>query len=183
MLEGHIQLIIALVVFVVTIVTAVLYMRSDARSNRQEIMAAVDGLAKEVASLGQRVTALEVAFDAFKEQTDARFNAQDAHTDARFNAQDAQADARFNDLETRLGARIDALKAQSDARFNALEDQTDARFNALEARLGARIDALAQQMQHNHRELLVRLALHHHGDGRYPVAPSADLDAEPAGSD
>ena len=78
MLEGHIQLIIALVVFVVTIVTAVLYMRSDARSNRQEIMAAVE-------SLGQRVTTLEVGFSAFKEQTNARFDAQDAQADARFN--------------------------------------------------------------------------------------------------
>ena len=135
LLQENLQFVIAMVVFVITIVGAVLYMRADSRATRQEIAA----LAGEVGSLSQRVTALEVEVKAFREQTDARFDAQ--------------------------------------------REQTDARFDAQDARLGARIDGLAYQMQQNHRELLLRLALHHHGDGRYPVVPSADPDVERVGSD
>jgi hypothetical protein len=38
-------------------------------------------------------------------------------------------------------------------------------------------------MQANHRELLLRLAFHHHGDGRYPIVPSSDPEpVDPTGS-
>ena len=46
----------------------------------------------------------------------------------------------------------------------------DQKIGAVEERLSQRIDAvestLSAQMQANHRELLLRLAFHHHGDGR-----------------
>ena len=57
-------------------------------------------------------------------------------------------------------------------RVSTLENRVvglDAKVDALEERLSA-------QAERNHRELLIRLAFHHHGDGRYPVAPATDPD-------
>ena len=121
----QIELIIALVVFVGTSVGAVLYLRSEARANRQEwkaelavVVASINSVKDDVAQLNQRVTALETKFDA------------------------------------------------------------------LNAKLDAKVEELSEQARRNHRELLIRLAFHHHGDGRYPVAPATDPDAgDTAGDD
>ena len=43
--------------------------------------------------------------------------------------------------------------------------------------------AAESTVQRNHRELLIRLAFHHHGDGRYPVAPATDPDPMESSSD
>ena len=120
----QIEFIIALVVFVVTIVGAVLYLRGDSRANRQEwkaeseanrqewkadlavVIAAINGLKDDVARLDRRVTGLEVKMDTVAEN-----------------------------LRTKA------------------EEST---------------------VQRNHRELLIRLAFHHHGDGRYPVVAATD---------
>jgi hypothetical protein len=63
----------------------------------------------------------------------------------------------------------------------------DQKIDSVEERLNQRIDGvetrLTNQMQANHRELLLRLAFHHHGDGRYPIVPSSDPEpVDPTGS-
>ncbi len=63
----------------------------------------------------------------------------------------------------------------------------DQKIDSVEERLNQRIDALetrlTNQMQANHRESLLRLAFHHHGDGRYPIVPSSDPEpVDPTGS-
>lgn len=88
-----------------------------------------------------------------------------------------RADARSQRREGRDELRT-AIR-ESDERQNQ-------RMDAVEARLNQRMDtlqnALLTQMQANHRELLLRLAFHHHGDGRYPVVPSTDPDpVDPTG--
>ena len=129
---GQIELIIALVgfivtnaVFVVTIIGAVLYLRADSRANRQEWKAE---LAVVVASLNKLSDAV----------------------------------------------------AQLDRRFTALEAKVD----ALEVKMDTKVAELSVQVERNHRELLIRLAFHHHGDGRYPVAPATDPEpVDPAGGE
>lgn len=128
---GQLEIIVALVgfvvtivVFVVTIVGAVLYLRADARANRQE----------------------------WKAESEA-------------NRQEWKAD-----LATVMGA-INGVKddvAQLDRRLTALEVKVDA--------MAEKLDTKAEEstVQRNHRELLIRLAFHHHGDGRYPVVAATD---------
>ena len=120
----QIEFIVALMVFVVTIVGAVLYLRGDSRANRQEWKA-----------------------------------------ESETNRQEWKAD-----LATVLDA-INAVKddvAQLDRRLTALEVKVDA--------MAAKLETKAEEstVQRNHRELLIRLAFHHHGDGRYPVVAATD---------
>lgn len=129
---GQLELLIALVgvvgtdaVFVGSIIGAVLYLRADARANRQEwkdelavVVASIDGLRGDVAQIDRRLTTLEAKVEA---------------------------------LENKLDTKAEELSAQS---------------------------------QRNHRELLIRLAFHHHGDGRHPVAPPTDPEpVDPSDSD
>ena len=113
--------IVMVAVFVATMIGAVLYLRADARANRQEwkedlatfkadVNAALGKLSADIEVLNQRVTALESKVEA-------------------------------------LDTKIDTKTAE-----------------------------LSAQMQRNHRELLIRLAFHHHGDGRYPVSAATDPD-------
>ena len=93
-------------------------------------------------------------------------------------------DAKINALAESTASGFRALQADFNAKMDALEARVNARMDALEANFDAKINALAQQMQHNHQDLLVRLAFHHHGDGRYPVAPATEPNpALPAGGD
>lgn len=127
---GQLELLIALVGFVGTnavfvggIIGAVLYLRADARANRQEwkaelavVVASIDGLRGDVAQIDRRLTTLEAKVEA---------------------------------LETKLDAKAEE-----------------------------------SSVQRNHRELLIRLAFHHHGDGRHPVAPPTDPEpVDPSDSD
>ena len=132
---GQLELIIALVGFVGTnavvvagITGAVLYLRADARANRQE----------------------------WKAESEA-------------NRQEWRAELAV------VVASINSLKddvAQLDRRLTTLEAKVD----AVDAKLDSKAEELSAQSQRNHRELLIRLAFHHHGDGRYPVAPATDPD-------
>ncbi|MCY4416477.1 MAG: hypothetical protein OXE87_09240 [Chloroflexi bacterium] len=132
---GQLELIIALVGFVGTnavvvagITGAVLYLRADARANRQE----------------------------WKAESEA-------------NRQEWKAELAV------VVASINSLKddvAQLDRRLTTLEAKVD----AVDAKLDSKAEELSAQSQRNHRELLIRLAFHHHGDGRYPVAPATDPD-------
>jgi len=131
----QIEFIIALVVFVVTIVGAVLYLRGDSRANRQEWKA------------------------------EAEANRQEWKAESEANRQEWKAD-----LATVLDA-INGVKddvAQLDRRLTALEVKVDA--------MAEKLDTKAEEStaQRNHRELLIRLAFHHHGDGRYPVVAATD---------
>lgn len=121
--------IVTLVVFVATIIGAVLYLRADARAIRQEFR---NGLAESRAELNAAMDILS--------------------SDIRALAQ------RVTALETRVGG-------------------LEARVEALDTKIDTRAAELSAQMQRNHRELLIRLAFHHHGDGRYPA--SAATDPEP----
>lgn len=71
--------------------------------------------------------------------------------------------------------------------FRSEIGRLDQKIDSVEERLNQRIDGietrLTNQMQANHRELLLRLAFHHHGDGRYPIVPSSDPEpVDPTGS-
>jgi pyrimidine operon attenuation protein/uracil phosphoribosyltransferase len=115
---GQIELIIALVgfivtnaVFVVTIIGAVLYLRADSRANRQEWKAEL----------------------------------------SEFRASVTSAINKLSDDVAQLGRRLTVLEAKVDA---------------LDAKLVTKAEELSVQAERNHRELLIRLAFHHHGDGR-----------------
>jgi pyrimidine operon attenuation protein/uracil phosphoribosyltransferase len=133
---GQIELIIALVgfivtnaVFVVTIIGAVLYLRADSRANRQEWKAEL----------------------------------------SEFRASVTSAINKLSDDVAQLGRRLTVLEAKVDA---------------LDAKLVTKAEELSVQAERNHRELLIRLAFHHHGDGRYPVAPATDPEpVDPAGGE
>ena len=143
---GQLELIIALVGFVGTnavvvagITGAVLYLRADARANRQE----------------------------WKAESEA--NRQEWKAESEANRQEWKAELAV------VVASINSLKddvAQLDRRLTTLEAKVD----AVDAKLDSKAEELSAQSQRNHRELLIRLAFHHHGDGRYPVAPATDPD-------
>ena len=129
---GQLELMIALVGFVGTnavviagIIGAVLYLRADARANRQE----------------------------WKAESEA--NRQE------WKAELAEFRTSVTDAVNQLSQRVGALEI---------------RVAALDARVEASEEKLSSQAERNHRELLIRLAFHHHGDGRYPVAPATDPD-------
>ncbi len=139
---GQLELVIALVVFVGTMVAfggtmvgAILYLRSDARANRQE----------------------------WKAESEA--NRQEWKAESEANRQEWKAD-----LSMVLGA-INGLRddvGRLDQRLTALEVKVD----ILAEKLGTKAEE--STVQRNHRELLIRVAFHHHGDGRYPVVAATD---------
>ncbi|MYC32713.1 MAG: hypothetical protein F4X64_06010 [Chloroflexi bacterium] len=138
--------VVTIVVFVVTIVGAVLYLRADARANRQEWKAESEANRQE-----------------WKAETET--NRREWKTELEANRQEWKAD-----LATVLDA-INGVKddvAQLDRRLTALEVKVDA--------MAEKLDTKAEEstVQRNHRELLIRLAFHHHGDGRYPVVAATD---------
>lgn len=138
--------VVTIVVFVVTIVGAVLYLRADARANRQEWKA------ESEANRQEWKAEMETARREFKTGLEA-------------NRQEWKAD-----LSMVLGA-INGLRddvAQLNRRVTALEVKVDT--------LAEKLDTKAEEstVQRNHRELLIRLAFHHHGDGRYPVVAATD---------
>ena len=124
--------IVTLVVFVATVIGAVLYLRADARANRQE----------------------------FKNDL--------AELKSDFNGQLAEFRAEFNAAISKLSADIESLNQ----RVTVLESKVE----ALDTKIDTKTAELSAQMQRNHRELLIRLAFHHHGDGRYPVSAATDPD-------
>ena len=91
-----------------------------------------------------------------------------------FNGQLAEFRADFNAAISKLSADIDGLNQ----RVTALESKVE----ALDTKIDTKTAELSAQMQRNHRELLIRLAFHHHGDGRYPVSAATDPDpVDPSG--
>jgi len=126
------------VVFVATMIGAVLYLRADARANRQESR-------DELAAFRQE----------WKEYL------------ATFKAD-------VNAALGKLSADIEGLNQ----RVAVLESKVE----ALDTKIDTKTAELSAQMQRNHRELLIRLAFHHHGDGRYPVSAATDPDpVDPSG--
>ena len=76
----------------------------------------------------------------------------------------------------RLDQKIDSVEERLNQRIDEVEERLNQRIDGIETRL-------TNQMQANHRELLLRLAFHHHGDGRYPIVPSSDPEpVDPTGS-
>ena len=155
----QIEFIIALVVFVVTIVGAVLYLRGDARANRQEWKAESEANRQE-----------------WKAEMDANRQEWKAEMDANRREWKAEMDANRQEWKADLAmvmAAINGLKddvAQLDRRLTGLEVKVDT--------LAENLNSKAEEttVQRNHRELLIRVAFHHHGDGRYPVVAATDPD-------
>ena len=135
--------IVTLVVFVATVIGAVLYLRADARANRQEFK-------NDLAEL--------------KSET----NGQLAELKFEFSGQLAEFRADFNAAFSKLSADIEGLNQ----RVTVLESKVE----ALDTKIDTKAAELSAQMQRNHRELLIRLAFHHYGDGRYPVSAATDPD-------
>ena len=124
--------IVMVVVFVATMIGAVLYLRADARANRQESR-------DELAAFRQE---WKEDLATFKTDVNAALG--------------------------KLSADIEVLNQ----RVTALESKVE----ALDTKIDTKTAELSAQMQRNHRELLIRLAFHHHGDGRYPVSAATDPD-------
>ena len=140
---------VTIVLSVVTIVGAVLYLRADARANRQEWRAESETNRQEW-------------------KTEMETNRREWKAELEANRQEWKAD-----LSMVLGA-INGLRddvGRLDQRLTALEVKVD----ILAEKLGTKAEE--STVQRNHRELLIRVAFHHHGDGRYPVV--AAMDPEP----
>ena len=100
-----------------------------------------------------------------------------------FRTEIGRLDQKIDSVEERLNQRVDGLAEL----FRSEIGRLDQKIDSVEERLNQRIDGvetrLTNQMQANHRELLLRLAFHHHGDGRYPIVPSSDPEpVDPTGS-
>ena len=111
-----------------------------------------------------------------------------------FRTEIGRLDQKIDSVEERLNQRVDGLAelfrseiGRLDQKIDSVEERLNQRIGGVEERLNQRIDALetrlTNQMQANHRESLLRLAFHHHGDGRYPIVPSSDPEpVDPTGS-
>lgn len=148
---ASIELIISLVVFLATAVGVVLYLRADARATRQEFR---NDLAEFRSAVNGQLAELRAELTGHR---------------AEVNGQLAEFKAELNEAISKLSGDIERLNQ----RVTVLE----ARVEALDMKIDTKTAELSAQMQRNHRELLIRLAFHHHGDGRYPV--SAATDPEP----
>ena len=100
-----------------------------------------------------------------------------------FRTEIGRLDQKIDSVEERLNQRVDGLAEL----FRSEIGRLDQKIDSVEERLNQRIygveTRLTNQMQANHRELLLRLAFHHHGDGRYPIVPSSDPEpVDPTGS-
>jgi DNA anti-recombination protein RmuC len=147
------ELIVTLAVFVATIGGLVLYLRSDSRSARVEQRQAFADIRSSFAEL------LRLEASRLEQKIDG--------VEARFSQ-------RIDAVESQLSQRIDAVESQLSQHIDAVENQLSQRIDALET-------SLSNQMEANRRELLIRLATHHHGDGVFPT--SAPLDPDPANPD
>ncbi len=150
--------VVTIVVFVATIVGAVLYLRADARANRQEWKAESETNRREW-------------------KAEMQTNRQEWKAELEANRQEWKADLGMV-MEAISGLKDDV--GQLDRRLTGLEVKVD----ALAEKLGTKAEE--STVQRNHRELLIRLAFHHHGDGRYPVVAAADpepIDLDPAGGE
>ncbi len=96
-------------------------------------------------------------------RADARANRREFRDDL------AESRAEIDVAISKLSADIESLNQ----RVTALESKVE----ALDTKIDTKTAELSAQMQRNHRESLIRLAFHHHGDDRYPV--SAATDPEP----
>ena len=111
-----------------------------------------------------------------------------------FRTEIGRLDQKIDSVEERLNQRIDGVEERLNQRVDGVAElfrseigRLDQKIDSVEERLNQRIDGvetrLTNQMQANHRELLLRLAFHHHGDGRYPIVPSSDPEpVDPTGS-
>ena len=111
-----------------------------------------------------------------------------------FRTEIGRLDQKIDSVEERLNQRIDGVEERLNQCVDGLAElfrseigRLDQKIDSVEERLNQRIDGvetrLTNQMQANHRELLLRLAFHHHGDGRYPIVPSSDPEpVDPTGS-
>ena len=71
-LSEELRLIIPVVMIVAAIIGAVLYLRADARANRQEVRADIAALSASVAQVIERVTALETRVDGLETSLNAK---------------------------------------------------------------------------------------------------------------
>ena len=111
-----------------------------------------------------------------------------------FRSEIGRLDQKIDSVEERLNQRVDGVEERLNQRVDGLAElfrseigRLDQKIDSVEERLNQRIDGvetrLTNQIQANHRELLLRLAFHHHGDGRYPIVPSSDPEpVDPTGS-
>lgn len=119
-------------------------------------------------------------------RADARAIRQEFRNDlsefkSEFNGQLSEFRSEFNGRLTEFNAAISKLTADIEGlsqRVTVLESKVE----ALDTKIDTKAAELSAQMQRNHRELLIRLAFHHHGDGRYPVSAATDPEpVDPAG--
>jgi Tfp pilus assembly protein PilN len=158
----HIDLIATVVTLLAAVVGLGFYLRSDMRAN-QAVLAEL--FRTEIGRLDQKIDSVEERLNQRVDGVEERLN------------------QRIDGVEERLNQRVDGLAEL----FRSEIGRLDQKIDSVEERLNQRIDGvetrLTNQMQANHRELLLRLAFHHHGDGRYPIVPSSDPEpVDPTGS-
>jgi len=166
---GQLELMIALVGFVGTnavviagIVGAVLYLRADARAIRREWKAESETIRQE-----------------WKAESETIRREWKAESEANRQEWKAELEAHRREWKADLAMVMAAI--------NGLRDDVarlDRRLTALEIKVDAVEEKLSAQAERNHRELLIRLAFHHHGDGRYPISAATDPEpVDPAGGE
>jgi septal ring factor EnvC (AmiA/AmiB activator) len=165
----HIDLIATVVTVLVAVVGLGFYLRSDMRAN-QAVLAEL--FRTEIGRLDQKIDSVE-----------ERLNQRVDGLAELFRSEIGRLDQKIDSVEERLNQRVDGLAEL----FRSEIGRLDQKIDSVEERLNQRIDGvetrLTNQMQANHRELLLRLAFHHHGDGRYPIVPSSDPEpVDPTGS-
>ena len=164
---------ITIAVFVVTVVGAVLYLRADARANRQEWKAEMEGFRQE----------WKAEMEGFR---------QEWRVESETNRQEWRAGLEANRQEWKAGLEANRQEWKADfatvmTAINGLREDVarlDRRLTALEIKVDTVEEKLSSQAERNHRELLIRLAFHHHGDGRYPISAATDPEpVDPAGGE
>lgn len=154
---------ITIAVFLVTVVGAVLYLRADARTSRLEWKAESEANRQE-----------------WKAESEA--NRREWKAESEANRQELKTGLEANRQEWKAGLEANRQEWKTDlamvmVAINGLRDDVarlDRRLTALEIKVDAVEEKLSSQAERNHRELLIRLAFHHHGDGRYPISAAAD---------
>ena len=169
----HIDLIATVVTLLAAVVGLGFYLRSDMRAN-QAVLAEL--FRTEIGRLDQKI-------DSVEERLNQRIDGVEERLNQRIDGVEERLNQRVDGVEERLNQRVDGLAEL----FRSEIGRLDQKIDSVEERLNQRIDGvetrLTNQMQANHRELLLRLAFHHHGDGRYPIVPSSDPEpVDPTGS-
>lgn len=111
----------------------------------------------DIAEIRADMDNLLAAFEQFRADINAQFDALAAQINARVDAALADMQSQFNALRDELNARIDAAIADMQARLDALEDEIHADFDLFRTEIRAELVAIRSDIDNFKTE--IRLAL------------------------